>query len=327
MRMNPLGRTGLVVSEYGLGTWAMGGGVYGHADDAESIRTIHRAEELGVKFLDSAPMYGISERRDGRAERVVGEALHGRRDRWIVATKFGRHLNGNQQWWQMREDYSGAQAIRSVEESLQRLQTDYIDVLFVHSPPSALFNADDAFAAMVRLKEQGKIRAIGFSFWEKISDTMPQVEPFLRSGVCEAVQVKVSLLIHEALTALFPLVRETGTGIVAREALAQGFLTDSFGPDGPFDPEDFKAVMAREEVEKRLNKANQFRFLIDGAKNVESLPAAALNWVVSHSEVSTVIPGSKSVAELEPCLKGAAALHFDAAQMKRAREIQLAWGE
>lgn len=327
MRMNPLGRTGLTVSEYGLGTWAMGGGVYGHADDAESIRTIHHAQELGVNFLDSAPMYGISERRDGRAERVVGEALRGRRDKWIVATKFGRHLNGNQQWWQMDEDYSGARAIRSVEESLQRMKTDYIDVLFVHSPPSKLFTAEDAFSAMVKLKEQGKIRVVGFSFWEKINDTMPQVEPFLRSGVCEAVQVKVSLLIHEALTGLFPIARETGTGIVAREALAQGFLTDSFGPDGPFDPEDFKAVMAREDVEKRLNKANQFRFLIDGAKNVESLPAAALNWVVSHREVSTVIPGSKTVAELEPCLEGANALHYDDDQMKRARDIQLSWSE
>lgn len=325
MRMKPFGRTGLTVSEYGLGTWAMGGGIYGVADDAESTRTIHRAEELGVNFIDTAPMYGIGDRQDGRAERIVGEALKGRRDRWIIATKFGRHLSGNDEWWKMREDFSGAQAVRSVEESLQRMQTDCIDVLFVHSPPSKLFEADDAFAAMVRLKEQGKIRVVGFSFWEKVADTLPQVEPFLRDGDVGAVQVKVSLLVHEALTNLFPIVGETGTAVVAREALAQGFLTDSFGPDGPFAPQDFKAVMAREDVAHRLGKANQFQFLVDPGKGVSSLPEAALNWCVSHPEVSTVIPGSKSVEEIEQCLSGVDAEYCDAATLKRTRDIQLSW--
>jgi aryl-alcohol dehydrogenase-like predicted oxidoreductase len=325
MRMNKFGNTGMMVSEYGLGTWAMGGGIYGVADDAESIRTIHRAAELGVNFLDTAPMYGIGDRADGRAERIVGEAVQNQREKWIIATKFGRHLNGNDPWWQMIEDYSGAQAIRSVEESLTRMRTDYIDVLFVHSPPSKLFDADDAFAAMVKLKEQGKIRAVGFSFWEKVADTLPQVEPFMRSGVLEAVQVKLSLLVHEALGNLFPVVRETGTAVVAREALAQGFLTDSFGPDGPFAEQDFKAVMARNEVARRLDKANQFRFLVDGTPGTDTLPGAALNWAVSHPEVSSAIPGAKSVAELEQCLAASDAQHFAPDAMKRAREIQLAW--
>jgi len=325
MRMKPFGRTGLTVSEYGLGTWAMGGGIYGVADDPESIRTIHRAEELGVNFIDTAPMYGIGDRKDGRSERVIGEALKGRRDRWIIATKFGRHLNGNAEWWRMREDYSGARAARSVEESLKRLQTDHIDVLFVHSPPSSLFDAEDAFAGMVKLKEQGKVGVVGFSFWEKVADTLPQVEPFLRDGTLEAVQVKVSLLIHEALTALFPLVGETGTAVVAREALAQGFLTDSFTPDGPFPPEDFKAIMPKEDIARRLDKANQFRFLIDPKKGVSSLPEAALNWTVSHPVVSTVIPGSKSVEEIEQCLSAVGADYYDDAVLKRTREIQLGW--
>ena len=325
MRMKSFGKTGMRVSEYGLGTWAMGGGVYGVADDKESIRTIHRAEDLGVNFLDTAPMYGIGDRQDGRAERVLGKAIEGRRDRWIVATKFGRHLNGNAAWWDMDEDFSGARAVKSVEESLSRMNIDYIDVLFVHSPPSEIFNAEDAFESMVKLKEQGKIRCVGFSFWEKISDTLPQVESYLRSGVVEAVQVKVSLLIHEALTALFPIVNETGTAVVAREALAQGFLTDSFGPDGPFDPQDFKAGMERDEVARRLDKANQFKFLVDADRGISSLPEAALNWAVSHKEVSTVIPGSKTVKEIEQCLSAKDADYFDADQMKRVREIQSGW--
>jgi aryl-alcohol dehydrogenase-like predicted oxidoreductase len=305
----------------------MGGGVYGVADDAESIRTIHRAEELGVNFLDTAPMYGIGDRADGRAERIAGEALAGRRSRWIIATKFGRHLDGKDAWWQMREDYSGERAIRSVEESLKRLRTDCLDVLFVHSPPAGLFDADDAFGAMAKLKEQGKIRVVGFSFWEQVADTLPLVEPHLRSGLVGAVQVKVSLLVHEALANLFPVVRETGTAVVAREALAQGFLTDSFGPDGPFAPQDFKGAMPREEVARRLERAEQFRFLVDPARGIRSVPEAALNWVVSHPEVSNVIPGAKSVLEIEQCLGAADAPPFDDAAMCRVRGIQLAWAD
>ena len=325
MRMKAFGRTGITVSEYGIGTWAMGGGVYGVAHDEESVRTIHRAEELGVNFLDTAPMYGIGDRRDGRSEEVVGRALAGRRDKWIVATKFGRHLNGNDQWWQMREDFSGAQAVRSVEESLARLGTDHIDVLFVHSPPANLFDAEDAFAAMVKLKEQGKIRVVGFSFWDRTTDTLPQVEPFLRTGMVGAVQVKISLLHPEAVANLLPVIGETGTAFVAREALAQGFLTDSFGPDGPFEPQDFKAVMPREDVEKRLNLANQFRFLVDESDDIASLPEAALNWTVSFPEVSCVIPGAKTVKEIEQCLRAADARHFSRGQLDRTIAIQGSW--
>ena len=91
MRYRQLGKTDIEMSEYGLGTWAMGGGAYGVTDDAESIRTIHRAQELGVTFLDTAPMYGHGV--DGRSETVCGDALRGRRERWILSSKFGRYLS------------------------------------------------------------------------------------------------------------------------------------------------------------------------------------------------------------------------------------------
>jgi aryl-alcohol dehydrogenase (NADP+) len=91
MRYKQLGKTNIAVSEYGLGTWAMGGGAYGITDDEESIRTIHRAQERGITFLDTAPMY--SHKVDGRSETVCGRALRGRRDKWILSTKFGRSLS------------------------------------------------------------------------------------------------------------------------------------------------------------------------------------------------------------------------------------------
>jgi aryl-alcohol dehydrogenase-like predicted oxidoreductase len=321
MLSRPLGNTGITVSEYGLGTWAMGGGIYGVVEDQESIRAIHRAEEFGINFLDTAPLYSISERRDGRAERVIGKALAGRRDKWIIATKFGRHLNGNQNWKEMDLDFSGARAAKSVEESLERLGTDYLDVLFVHSPPRDLFDPEETFAAMEKLKEQGKIRVVGYSFWESVEDTLDLVEPYLKSGLIGAVQVILSLLRPQAENLLFPLLREAGTGVVAREALANGFLTESFTPETVFDAQHNKSRMDRELIENRLSQASKFRFLVDEREDLHSLAEAALVWTLSHPEVSCVIPGVKTVEELEQCLSAADAPLYSSTHLARVREV------
>lgn len=329
MRYKELGRTGIEVSEYGLGTWAMGGGAYGVVDDDESIRTIHRAEELGVTLLDTAPMYGHGV--DGRSETVCGQALKGRRDRWVLSSKFGRHLSKDAKGKRViLEDYSAARAVSSVETSLERLQTDYLDVLFVHTPTPdqpGLFEPDETFEAMVRLKEAGKIRAVGFSFHLYSGTWVKAITPYLRSGVVEVVQVGLSLLVPEPVDVLLPVIRETGTGFVARESLANGFLTDSFTADGPFNEGDGKANQPKERLQDRLDRANQFKFLVDRADGISSLPEAALHWTVSMPEVTTVIPGAKNVAELEQCVRGADAEPFDEATMDEVRGIQEAWGD
>jgi aryl-alcohol dehydrogenase-like predicted oxidoreductase len=303
MKMKELGQTGIKVGEYGLGTWAMGGGIYGKVDDEESIRTLHRAQELGVNFLDTAPMYSISRLRDGRAEEVIGRAFGGgRRDRWVIATKYGRHLSGHANWKEQNLDFSGARARTSVEESLRRMRTDYLDVLFVHSPPKALFNPEDAFGEMQKLKAEGKIRAVGFSFWEKIAENYEQVAPHIESGVVEVVQVILSLLRPEAIRELFPLIRKARTGVVAREVLANGFLTQSFTAQSKFDEEHNKSRMPEELIRSRLQQAEKYLYLVDAHPGVHNLAEAALVWARSYPETSCVIPGAKTVAELEQCL-------------------------
>jgi myo-inositol catabolism protein IolS len=322
MRRRALGRTGLSVSEYGLGTWALGGGFYGAVDDDESIRAIHRAEELGVNSIDTAPLYGIRDNKDGRAETVIGEALVGRRDRWVIATKYGRHLTGREPLWQnLYNDWSATQAARSVEESLKRLRTDHVDVLLAHSPPASDWDPADAIGGMNKLKKQGKIRAVGFSFWQTVADTIDQVAPYMRAGELDVVQVIFSLFNREPIDRLFPITRETNTGVVAREALANGFLTDSFTADGPFDKEDFKAGMKREDIQARLDKADRFKFLI-GREGIRSLPEAALNYVLSFKEVSCVIPGAKTCREVEQCVSAAGAPPFDADTLGQIDRIQ-----
>ena len=329
MRYKQLGKTGLEVSEYGLGTWAMGGGAYGVVDDAESICTIHRAQELGVTFLDTAPMYGHGV--DGRSETVCGQALKNRRDQWILSSKFGRHLSKDAEGKRIiAEDYSAKRAIESTETSLKRLQTDYLDVLFVHTPTPnepGLFNPEETFSAMAKLKSEGKIRAVGFSFHLYSGTWTEEIEPYLRSGAIDVVQVGISLMLPEPVDVLLPIIKETGTGFVAREALANGFLTNSFTADGPFNEGDGKANQPKEKLQAKLDKANQFKFLIDRSAEISSLPEAALHWTISMPEVTTVIPGAKTIDELEQCVRGADADPFDQTTMDDVRAIQSAWGD
>lgn len=329
MRIKQLGNTDIQVSEYGLGTWAMGGGAYGATDDDESIRTIHRAQELGVTFLDTAPMYGHGV--DGRSETVCGQALKGRRDQWILSSKFGRYLSTDAGGkTSIVEDYSAQRATQSIDVSLERLQTDYLDVYFVHTPSfdqPGLFNPDEAFSALAALKEAGKIRAVGFSFHLYSGTWVDQIEPYLRSGVIDVVQVGISLLLPEPVDVLLPIIAETGTGFVAREALANGFLTDSFTADGPFNEGDGKANQPKDILQDKLDRANQFKFLVDRADGISSLPEAALHWTVSLPEVTLVIPGAKTIGELEQCVAGADAAHFDAATMAEVRTVQQGWGD
>jgi aryl-alcohol dehydrogenase-like predicted oxidoreductase len=329
MRYKQLGKTGIELSEYGLGTWAMGGGAYGPTDDEESIATIHRAQEQGVTFLDTAPMYG--HKVDGRSETVCGRALKGRRDQWILSTKFGRSLvlDANNKSI-IQEDYSSKNILASTETSLNRLETDYLDVLFVHTPSPdqpGLFNPEEAFSTMAKLKAQGKIRAVGFSFHLYSGSWLEEIEPFLRSGAVDVVQVGISLMLPEPVDKLLPIIKETGTGFIARESLANGFLTDSFTVDGPFGPGDPKANLAREKIQEKLDKANQFKFLVDRSPEISSLPQAALHWTVSIPEVSTVIPGAKNIKELEQCISGADAAPFDQATMDEISAIQKTWGD
>ena len=329
MRYKQLGNTGIEVSEYGLGTWAMGGGAYGATDDDESIRAIHRAEELGVTLLDTAPMYGYGV--DGRSETVCGRALKGRRDRWILSSKFGRYLSKDTEGKRVIiEDYSPDRATESIEVSLKRLQTDYLDVYFVHTPTPyqpGLFDPDETFSAMADLKSEGKIRAVGFSFHLYSETWADAIEPFLRSGAIDVVQVGISLMLPEPVDVLLPIINETGTGFVARESLANGFLTDSFTVEGPFNEGDPKARQPKEKVQEKLDKADEFKFLIDRSDGISSLPEAALHWTISMPEVTTVIPGAKTVVEIEQCVHGVDAKIFDQETMAEVREIQRGWGD
>src|SRR5436190_5795558 len=220
VRYRELGRTGLQVSEIGIGAWGIGGvmmiegrpGSYGAADDAEAIRMIHWGLDQGINFIDVAPAYGF-----GHSEELVGQALKGRRDKVIVETKVGEHHVDGKQVWRFDPPF-----VRdAIDQSLRRLQTDYIDSYVLHLPSTGGVSTDQALEAIEAARETGKVRFVGASIY----DNAQGVE-LIESGRCDVIQQVVSLLQPEAAQALLPAAVKQGVGIVARQVLFKGFLTD-----------------------------------------------------------------------------------------------------
>jgi len=295
MRRRPLGRTGVEVSEIGVGCWGIGGPMerdgtvsgYGAVDDRESVRMLRHALDDGVNFFDTAPWYG-----NGHSERLVGEALQGRRHEAVIATKIGIFLKEGR----YTSDYSGEFVRARVADSLERLRTDYVDVLQLHSPTPAEFR-DDGLAALVELKASGVVRAVGISLPASIAESESFYLPICRAGDVDVVQVPYNLLKPEAEARVLPEIAALGIGVICREPFFFGYLTGRFDENTVFPSQtDVRSTWPRERHLALVAKARRFEFL--GAELGASMSQAALAYCLSHESIATVIPGAMTVAEL-----------------------------
>ena len=221
-----IGKSGIEVPFLGMGTWAIGGGSWwGDNDDALSVNAIEAAVEQGIRWIDTAPIYGLY-----HSEQVVGEALrHIDRDKVVLSTKCGlewRHetpvLHKVVDGTAVYRDLSAQSIIEDVEESLKRLGTDHLDVLYTHwqSPDLGLYPLEETVEAMMKLKEQGKIRAIGAS-----NVTADIIRGYCKYGQLDVIQEKYSLLTRRVEKQLLPTCKELGVSIQAYSPLEQGLLT------------------------------------------------------------------------------------------------------
>ena len=238
MEKRNIGKSGLSAPFLGLGTWAIGGGCWwGDNDDALSVKAIETAVEQGIVWIDTAPIYGLY-----HSEEVVGEALrHIDRDKVILSTKCGlewRHespvLHKVVDGVQTYRDLSAKSIIEDVEDSLRRLGTDHLDVLYTHwqTPDLSIFPLEETVEAMMKLKEQGKIRAIGAS-----NTTADLIRGYCKYGQLDVIQEKYSLLTRRIEKQLLPTCKELGVSIQAYSPLEQGLLTgkvtmDTTYPEG-----------------------------------------------------------------------------------------------
>ena len=284
MKYRALGNTGLEVSEIGFGTWGIGGVVegahsYGPTNDKESRQALRRAFDLGITLYDTSPLYGL-----GHSEELLGQAFAKDRSKVIMASKVGFHSFTEPQ------DFSLHRIRSSLEETLGRLRTDYLDLYQLHSPPPEVLADGRVLAALADLKQEGKIRAYGISI-KSPHDGIRAVQRF------PSLQMNFSMTDQRARTCgLFDCAIKNNIGIIARTPFNFGILTGKFS-ETKFDPRDHRSARSPEQLRQWSLAADELTKLNKG-KN-RTLAQLALQFCLAHQAVSAVIPGMLTVAEVE----------------------------
>jgi aryl-alcohol dehydrogenase-like predicted oxidoreductase len=319
MEYRTLGKTGVRVSEIGLGTWPAGGSIllggaptgYGLVPESEVIRGIRRALDLGVNFFDSADSYGL-----GRSERLLGRAVADRRGQIVLATKGGWVPDGAARWMQ---DLSADHLRAAANRSRLRLGVDVIDLYQVHAVPVEGAETEAVLDALDELRTRQVIRLAGVSVGWDLKAGLRLV----RSGRLDAIQVHFNLLHQGAARQLLDEAHRYEVGIVVSSPLAYGFLSGRYTSATVFGKDDWRSRLTREEVAARLDRVERLRFL--AASGVRSLTEAALQFVLAHSAVSTTIPGFRGEEQVESLIDAQNAPALSDIELARARDLGKSW--
>ena len=300
MQYRSLGASGIQASVVGFGAWAIGGWMWGGADETTAIKAIHTAIDVGINLIDTAPMYGF-----GLSEQIVGKAIADRRDKVVLATKCGLVWEGERGDFFFYSDekhrtkgpskmkvygYLAPASIRKeIERSLRYLGTDYIDLYQTHWHDSTT-PIEDTMACLLKLKDEGKIRAIGVS-----NVTVEQLIKYRKTGVVDSDQEKFSMLDRQIEAELLPYCHKNNIAMLAYSPLAQGLLTGKVGPERKFANGDLRNDSPRFGVENRRKIAA----MLDEFKSIAeehgiSLAQLAIAWTVSQPAMTHALCGARN---------------------------------
>jgi aryl-alcohol dehydrogenase-like predicted oxidoreductase len=292
MHYRILGRTGLRVSAVGLGTMVHAGH-FGPMEDSESLGAIEAALDLGVNFIDTSDAYGA-----GYSETLLGKALRGKRDKVVLATKGGNTMVGPNRG---KRNFAPDYIARVMDESLQRLQTDYVDLYQLHNPTVDVIERGEVWSVLERAKQAGKIRHYGVSI-----NTMEEGIAAVNGARSDTIQVEYNLLAQQPADELLPLAQSANVGVIARIPLRRGVLTGKMtvADESRFQGDDIRARNFKGDAfRKALAKADKLRFLVHG--EVKTLAQAAIAFCLAHPAVSVVIPGARNASQMRENATGA----------------------
>ena len=286
MKYRRLGKTDIRVSVIGIGTWQFGGEWGKIFEQTEVNAILEKAAELGVNLIDTAECYG-----DHLSEKLIGQAVKGQREKWIIATKFGHRFKPN-----FDRDclFEPADVQEQLEESLRSLKTDYIDLYQFHSGNDEMFDVPGLWEILQKQVKAGKVRHLGISISSKFENTY-QVDKSFEVGA-EAIQVVYNRLERKPEGPMFDSCIRQNLGVLARVPLASGFLSGKYNKDAKFTKSDVRSVRQDNEVAKFIEKVEKVKSEVP--QDI-SMVQWALAWCLRHPAVTCVIPGCKTVEQVE----------------------------
>jgi aryl-alcohol dehydrogenase-like predicted oxidoreductase len=292
MNYRILGKTGINVSEIGYGAWGIGKSGWIGASDDESIKALHRSIDLGLNFIDTALAYG-----NGHSESLVGQVVKDRSETIYVATKIPPK---NGQWpaqsgVPVTKTFPADHVIASTEQSLKNLGSQTIDVQQFHVWSDEWIDQGDWLEAVQKLKQEGKIKNFGVS----INDFQPEnAIKLIETGVVDSVQVIYNIFEQSPEDKLFPACERHQVGVIVRVALDEGGLTGKITPDTTFAAGDFRSRYFQGDRKQQVYTRVQ-KIASDLGITLDQMAETALRYVLSHKAVSTVIPGMRTVGNVE----------------------------
>lgn len=315
MNTRVLGKTGYEVSEVGFGAWAIGGS-WGDVAQEDAVAAVHAALDAGVSFIDTADVYG-----DGRSERIIAEVLGKRSTEGVVvATKAGRRLDPH-----IAEGYTIENIEGFIDRSRSNLQTDTLDLVQLHCPPTDVYYDPELFEGLDALVSAGKIRHYGVSV-EKVEEALKAIE---YPGVA-TVQIIFNAFRLRPAALFFGLAAQRQVGVIARVPLASGLLTGKMSTDSSFDADDHRSFNRHGEAfdvgetfsgvpyEVGLEAVDRLRHLVP---EQATMAQWALRWILMHPEVSAVIPGAKNPEQATSNAAAADLPPLPEADMERVEQV------
>lgn len=314
MNYRELGQTGWKVSEVSFGAWAIGS-AWGDVNDKDSIAALHHSIDMGVNFIDTADVYG-----DGHSERLIAQVLKDRSETIHVATKAGRRLPK-----QIAEGYNRENLTNFIERSLKNLDTDCLDLVQLHCPPTDVYYQPEVFGILDDLVQAGKIRHYGVSV-EKVEEALKAME---FPGI-QTVQIIFNMFRLRPSELFFEQAKKHKVGILARVPLSSGMLTGKMKPNTQFAANDHRTFNRQGEsfdkgetfsgvdYETGLQAVEELRAILPGGATMAQF---ALRWILMFDAVTCVIPGAKYPAQAEDNIRASELAALTPDQMAKVQEV------